>query len=87
MQEQTPSKTSTVPVPKVPDGSLKFTDVMNNLQSVYPRQAMADISTSYCFICLLHLANEKGLVINNEENFQDLTIRRDFTADLNTGGD
>jgi condensin complex subunit 2 len=60
---------------------------MNNLQSVYPRQAMADISTSYCFICLLHLANEKGLVINNEENFQDLTIRRDFTADLSTGGD
>jgi len=60
---------------------------MNNLQSVYPKQAMADISTSYCFICLLHLANEKGLVINNEENFQDLTIRRDFTADLSTGGD
>ena len=87
MQEQTPLKTSPVPVPKAPDGSLRFTDVMNNLQFVYPKQAMADISTSYCFICLLHLANEKGLVINNEENFQDLTIRRDFTADLSTGGD
>ena len=22
---------------------------------------MADISTSFCFICLLHLANERGL--------------------------
>jgi len=87
MQEQTLLKTSAVPVPKAPDGSLKFTDVMNNLQSVYPKQAMADISTSYCFICLLHLANEKGLVINNENNFQDLTIRRDFTVDLSTGGD
>jgi condensin complex subunit 2 len=87
MQEQTPLKTSAAPVPKAPDGSLKFTDVMNNLQFVYPKQAMADISTSYCFICLLHLANEKGLVINNEENFQDLTIRKDFTADLSTGGD
>ena len=87
MQEQTPLKTSAVPVPKASDGSLKFTDVMNNLQFVYPKQAMADISTSYCFICLLHLANEKGLVINNEENFQDLTIRRDFTADLSTEGD
>ncbi|OCK95460.1 barren [Cenococcum geophilum 1.58] len=87
LQEQTPLKISAVPVPKAPDGSLKFTDVMNNLQSVYPKQTMADISTSYCFICLLHLANEKGLVINNEENFQDLTIRRDFTADLSTGGD
>ncbi|KAF2201849.1 barren [Delitschia confertaspora ATCC 74209] len=67
------------------DGTLKFTQVMNNLQTVYPKQAMADISTSYCFICLLHLANEKGLVINNEENFTDLTIRRDLTADLAVG--
>jgi condensin complex subunit 2 len=60
---------------------------MNGLQSVYPKQALADISTSYCFICLLHLANEKGLVINNEENFEDLTIRRDFSADLSVGGE
>lgn len=70
---------------KAVDGSLKFTQVMNGLQTVYPKQAMDDISTSYCFICLLHLANEKGLVINNEENFEDLTIRKDFTADLSVG--
>jgi len=72
---------------KAVDGSLTFTDVVNNLQSVYPKQAMADISTSYCFICLLHLANEKGLVINNQENFENLTIRKDFTADLSVGGE
>jgi condensin complex subunit 2 len=48
---------------------------------------MADISTSYCFICLLHLANEKGLVITNQVDFEDLTIRRDFSADLSAGGD
>ncbi|KAF1949401.1 barren [Byssothecium circinans] len=70
---------------KAVDGSLKFTQVINDLQSVYPKQAMADISTSYCFICLLHLANEKGLVINNDENFENLTIRKDFTADLSVG--
>ncbi|KAJ4301066.1 hypothetical protein N0V90_003156 [Kalmusia sp. IMI 367209] len=70
---------------KTVDGSLKFTQVMNGLQSVYPQKAMSDISTSYCFICLLHLANEKGLVINNEENLVDLSIRRDFTADLSVG--
>lgn len=46
---------------------------------------MADISTSYCFICLLHLANEKGLVINNQEHFENLTIMKDFTADLSYG--
>jgi condensin complex subunit 2 len=61
--------------------------VVNNLQNVYPRQALDDISTSYCFICLLHLANEKGLVINNQDNFENLTIRKDFTADLSVGGD
>lgn len=75
------------PTSKEVDGSLTFTDVVNNLQAVYPKQVMADISTSYCFICLLHLANEKGLVIDNQENFENLTIRRDFTADLSVGGE
>lgn len=60
---------------------------MNNLQTVYPRQAMEDISTSYCFICLLHLANEKGLVIDNEPGFTELTIRKDFTAETAVGGE
>lgn len=48
-----------------PDGSLRFTSVMNGLTTAYPEPAMRDISTSYCFICLLHLANEKGLVLSN----------------------
>lgn len=75
------------PASKETDGTLTFTDVVNSLQSVYPKQVMADISTSYCFICLLHLANEKGLVIENREHFENLTIRRDFTADLSVGGE
>ncbi|KAF3074889.1 Condensin complex subunit 2 [Trichoderma lentiforme] len=65
--------------------TLKFTEVMNSLQSVYPKPAMADISTSYCFICLLHLANEKGLVIENTEGLSELDIRKDWTADLTEG--
>lgn len=69
-------------MPHTEDGVLKFTDVVNNLQTVYPRQAMEDISTSYCFICLLHLANEKGLVIENQEGWQELTVRRDFAAEI-----
>jgi condensin complex subunit 2 len=56
--------------------------VINNLQAVYPKQAMADISTSYCFICVLHLANEKGLVIQNEEQWTDLTIKKDHSAEI-----
>ena len=58
---------------------------MNNLQKVYPKQAMADISTSYCFICLLHLANEKGLALQNQPGLQELSIKKDFTAEI-TGG-
>ena len=60
---------------------------MNNLQHVYPKQQMADISTSYGFICLLHLANEKGLVIENVEGWEELTVRRDFEAVDLDGGD
>ena len=60
---------------------------MNNLQHVYPKQQMADISTSFGFICLLHLANEKGLVIENVEGWQDLTVRKDFAAIPTEGGD
>ena len=29
---------------------------------------MDEISTSFCFICLLHLANEKGLRIQTPES-------------------
>lgn len=74
------------PANKAVDGSLTFTKVVNSLQAVYPKQTMADISTSYCFICLLHLANEQGLVIENQERFENLTIRKDFTAELDVGG-
>ncbi|GAB7349578.1 hypothetical protein MBLNU459_g0271t1 [Dothideomycetes sp. NU459] len=61
---------------------LMFTSVINSLQAVYPKQQMDDISTSFCFICLLHLANEKGLVIENQPDFTELTIRRDNTAEI-----
>jgi len=67
------------------EAPLKFTSVMNNLQTVYPKHAMADISTSYCFICLLHLANEKGLTLGNEHGLEELSIRKDFTAEMTDG--
>ncbi|KAI0845116.1 barren [Daldinia vernicosa] len=62
--------------------TLKFTEVMNDLQSVYPRSVMDDISTSFCFICLLHLANEKGLVIENTPELLELEIKRDWSAEV-----
>jgi condensin complex subunit 2 len=75
-----------IPMDVDSDKALKFTDVVNGLQTVYPRQAMADISTSFCFICVLHLANEKGLVIENHTDFQELTIRKDHTAEIVSAG-
>ena len=66
---------------KVPE--LKFTDMIGDLRKVYPEQQMRDISTSYCFICLLHLANEKGLVLDGgreEEGMQEIIVKRDVTV-------
>lgn len=65
--------------------TLKFTEVMNDLQKVYPRSVMDDISTSYCFICLLHLANEKGLSIEKTPELLELEIRKDWNAEVVEG--
>ena len=85
-RQQEPIKASTPLVPG-DDGSLKFTDAMNGLHGVYPQKAMDDISTSYCFICLLHLANEKGLVLQHEQNWEEIKIRRDETAEIVDGAE
>ncbi|KAJ2905348.1 putative barren protein [Zalerion maritima] len=68
-----------------PDPTLQFTSVMNDLQAVYPKPMMEDISTSFCFICLLHLANEKGLVINKTADLDELEIKKDWTAQITAG--
>ncbi|KAI8800967.1 condensin complex subunit 2-domain-containing protein [Cladochytrium replicatum] len=56
---------------------LKFSDVKKSLAPKYHPKILKDISTPFCFICLLHLANEKGLTIVNEEketaNYAGLT--------------
>ena len=38
-----------------------FENVISGLQKSYPKDKLEEISTSFCFICLLHLANERGL--------------------------
>ncbi|OTB15711.1 hypothetical protein K445DRAFT_317995 [Daldinia sp. EC12] len=79
----TPAKSpARKPPPKGEGETLKFTEVMNDLQSVYPKTVMDDISTSFCFICLLHLANEKGLVIENTPELMELEIRKDWSAEV-----
>ncbi|KAJ1331260.1 Condensin complex subunit 2 [Microdochium nivale] len=81
----TPQKDPTIVNPET-EQTLLFTDVMNNLQSAYSKSAMGDISTSFCFISLLHLANEKGLVINKTPELTELEIRKDWTAEFTGEG-
>ena len=50
-----------------------FSNLINNLSNSYPSEALSDVSVPYCFICLLHLANEKNLEITADGN--DLIIR------------
>ena len=53
-------------------GVQKFTDVVHHLKKMYSPKTMRDISVPYCFICLLHLANEKDLSITGlGKNGQD----------------
>ncbi|OBA29024.1 barren [Hanseniaspora valbyensis NRRL Y-1626] len=47
---------------------LKFTKLIQQLKTLYTFESIKDLSTSFCFICLLHLANEHGFVINKDEN-------------------
>lgn len=41
---------------------------------MYNGERKKDLSTSFCFICLLHLANEHGFEINPTEDFTDLAV-------------
>lgn len=54
--------TAEKPQPEV-TGERVFDAVISNLRDSYPAEKMSEISTSFCFICLLHLANEQGLKI------------------------
>jgi condensin complex subunit 2 len=65
---------------------------MNTLKTVYPEQSLRDISTSYGFICLLHLANEKGLVLQGGDPFsegdntlEEIFISKDVGAVIEDG--
>jgi condensin complex subunit 2 len=54
--------------PTDPTEPKQFTSVITGLRKTYPKDKMEEISTSFCFICLLHLANERGLKIEGEDD-------------------
>lgn len=62
--ESTQASDAEAEVPQTPKEPVQtFDKVIQTLRGSYPREKMSEISTSFCFICLLHLANEEGLRI------------------------
>jgi len=52
----------------------QFGQVISGLEKSYPREKMEEISTSFCFICLLHLANEQGLKLESSTQAEALQV-------------
>ncbi|KAI8324753.1 barren [Martensiomyces pterosporus] len=59
------------------EGKQRFSEVVSSLKNVYPREKLEELSISYCFICLLHLANERSLRIVGDSSLRDLVITQD----------
>ncbi|KAF7596172.1 hypothetical protein BBP40_003071 [Aspergillus hancockii] len=75
------------------NSQLRFTQIMNSLKSVYAPETLRDISTSFGFICLLHLANEQGLMLQNDDGtsalgegrLEEIFVKKDINAVLEEG--
>ncbi|KAJ1542552.1 hypothetical protein HK405_009894, partial [Cladochytrium tenue] len=50
----------------------KFSDAIGMLDP--KSEKIGEVSVAYCFICLLHLANERNLSIAGNQNLDDLTV-------------
>ena len=48
--------------------------LVNRVPAAVPKQDLPDISTPYCFICLLHLANEHSLKLTGNGSLTDIQI-------------
>ncbi|KAF7722954.1 hypothetical protein EC973_002465 [Apophysomyces ossiformis] len=56
-------------------GERRFTDLVQDIKKMYNAKAVKDISVPFCFICLLHLANEKNLTISSvQANGDDFVL-------------
>lgn len=62
-KEQTPVKIET-----------DFTEVAQKIGKMYKPEEKKDLSTSFCFICILHLANEHKLDLSSNDAFDNLRI-------------
>lgn len=72
--------------PTDPSQPSTFNNVISGLRTKYSKDKMEEISTSFCFICLLHLANERGLKLEVGES-EDRIIPDDDDDVVNGGGE
>ena len=63
-----------------PNPNPDLDQVVARLPEKVPEQKLPDISIAYNFICLLHLANEKGLEITGQEDFADMHVSQPARA-------
>lgn len=66
-----------------PSEARTFQTVISGLKQSYPREKMEEISTSFCFICLLHLANERGLKLESDSS--SLTMEEEVPVEKDVG--
>ncbi|SCU97594.1 LADA_0H07096g1_1 [Lachancea dasiensis] len=62
--------------------NMKFTEITDRIATMYTGDRKKDLSTSFCFICLLHLANEHGFTVDSTDDFADLAIKFQETRTL-----
>ncbi|KND02135.1 condensin subunit BRN1 [Spizellomyces punctatus DAOM BR117] len=55
-------------------GATSFTDIVRGLDNFYPEKKRKDISVAFCFICVLHLANEQNLKVVGNSDLCNLLI-------------
>eukprot|EP01018_Ginkgo_biloba_P026384 Gb_02904 [translate_table: standard] len=67
--------TSNVGHEKKSEVVVSFKGLLSNMPADYPAAAPEDISVHLCFICLLHLANEHCLCIQDCSTLDELRIR------------
>lgn len=53
-----------------------FSSLITGLDSAYSPVLRKDVSVPFCFICLLHLANEKNLTLNTSSGLTELLISK-----------
>lgn len=54
--------------------NISFSNIVSSLDEVYHSEARKDVSVPFCFICLLHLANENNFEISSTELLNELII-------------